>query len=393
MKSQMKRNTKKWIQVSLAVALTIGGIAQARPGRWMDRNDERFRDREVINLGEVVIGNSGHHVDADTLDVYGNPRIQCGLTHIKLSASNDSVYLTRIDVEYRDADPYGRNSDSIDLSENRGPRYGDRRYYDDRRYDDRRGGDGIYLDSGQSTSWLDVDDVMDGRPNGRCIKSIRVYGIDTPDRGEGGRGGRDFDRGRDRDRGRGGYGGYRDGYGYGYGNGNPDNYRPARVRVEGLLARPHREEPRREEPRHEAPPEVVIPPRHEEPPFMGPPPRREPRRELQFTMLGTTGLVSKTRPDTRRIDVGLDKGRFDGIKLVAKDDDFEVKYVEVVFSTQERVRRENIMLKEHDTYYMDFDDFNRGRGDRDRAIDQVIIYGDSFNILGSKAQVEVWGGR
>ncbi|MFL5813314.1 MAG: hypothetical protein ACJ763_07025 [Bdellovibrionia bacterium] len=369
----MKKNAKNWIQASLLVALTIGGIAQARPGRWADRNDDRFREREVITLGEVVIGNSGHRVDAGTLDVFSNPRIQCGLTHIKLSAFSDSVYLTRIDVEYRDADSYGRNSDSIDMSDDRGPRYGDRRS------DDRRGSDGIYLDSGQSTGWLDVDDVMDGRPNGRCIRSIRVFGIDTPDRGDGGRGGRDYGR----DRGRGGYGGY-----HGGGYGGADNYRPASVRVEGLLARRHHEEPR-----HEAPPVVVVEPRHEEPPIVVAPPRHEPRRELSFTMLGTTGLVSKSKPDTRRIDVGLDKGRFDGIKLIAKDDDFEVKYVEVVFSTQERVRRENIMLKEHDSYYMDFDDFNRGRGDRDRAIDQVIIYGDSFNIFGSKAQVEVWGGR
>lgn len=367
----MKRKAKNLIQATLLIALTVGGIdAQARPGRWADRNDDRIRGREVVDLGDVVVGNSGRRVDASTLDVFSNPRIQCGLTHIKLSASSDSVYLTRIDVEYRDADQYGRNSDSIDLSEDRGPRYGD-----------RRGDDGIYLDSGRSTSWLDVDDVMDGRPNGRCIKSIRVFGIDTPDRGEPGRG---------RGRGRGGYAGPRGGgYGYGYGNGGEDNYRPASVRVEGLLARPHHEGPH-----HEAPPVIVPPPRHEEPPvMMPPPPRHEPRRDLNFTKLGTTGLVSKSKPDTRRIDVGMDKGRFDGIKLIAKDDMFEIKYVEVVFASQDRIRKDNIMLNENDTYYLDFDDFSRGRGDRDRAIDQVIIYGDSYNIFGSKAQVEVWGGR
>jgi hypothetical protein len=43
--------------------------------------------------------------------------------------------------------------------------------------------------------------------------------------------------------------------------------------------------------------------------------------------------------------------------------------------------------------YIDFDNYNHGHMDRDRFIDQVVIFGDASNPFGSKAQLEVWGGR
>jgi hypothetical protein len=301
----------------------------------MDHDDDYIRQGEIVNLGEVTIGNSGHHYDADVLDLYNNPRIQCRLTHVKLSAYSDSVVITRIEVEYRDADQYGKYKDSIDLADQTGS-----------------GRDsGIYLDSGKSTGWLDVDDVIDGHADGRCIKSLRVFGIDTPDHG------------------------YGHGPGYGYGHGHhgyshghdyyDDNFRPAHIRVDGLVGRGHHGHPHHGGSNH----------------------------HLNYSFLGTTGLVQKLIPEFRNVVVGRSQGRFDGIKLIAKDDAFEIKSIEVVFFNGQRIRQENLQLMEGQEIYIDFDNYNYGHGDGDRAIDKVIIYGDASNPFGSRSQLEIWGGR
>ncbi|MFL5812911.1 MAG: hypothetical protein ACJ763_04990 [Bdellovibrionia bacterium] len=347
----MNDTIKKLLQSTFAVAITLGAVgAQARQSHWMDRNDDRIRNGEIVNLGEVMIGNSDHHFDADTLDLFNNPRIQCRLTHIKLSAFSDSVMITRIQVEYRDADQYGKYSDSIELND--GPGYGNGH------------GNGMYLDSGKSTGWLDVDDVVDGHADGRCIKSIRVYGIDTPDYNDG----------------HGGYYGPGHGHGHGgpgYGNGhghggNGDNFRPARVRVDGLVGRGHH---------------------HEEPPHHEPPYHQPSHGSYKYSFLGTTGLLPKLVPQFRTINVGRNQGRFDGIKLIAKDDAFEVKSVEIIFSNGQRIRQENLQLMEGQEIYIDFDNYSHGHSDGDRFVDQVVVFGDASNPFGSKAQLEVWGGR
>jgi hypothetical protein len=344
----MNETFKKLIQSTFAVAITLGAAgAQARQTHWADRDDDHIRNGEIVNLGEVMIGNSDHHYDADTLDLFNNPRIQCRLTHIKLSAYSDSVMITRVDVEYRDADHYGKYKDSIDLND--GPGHGS----------------GIYLDSGRSTGWLDVDDVVDGHANGRCIKSIRVYGIDTPDHN-----GPGYGHGHGHGPGYGyGHGGHEYGPGYGYGN-NGDNFRPARIRVDGLVGRSFHHEP----------------PHHE-------PPYHHPSHGLKYSFLGTTGLVPKLLPEFRTINVGRSQGRFDGIKLIAKDDAFEVKSVEIIFSNGQRLRQENIQMMEGQEIYIDFDNYSYGHGDGDRFVDQVVIFGDASNPFGSKSQLEIWGGR
>jgi hypothetical protein len=109
--------------------------------------------------------------------LYVPAELQCRMTHIKLTAIMDSVVLTKIDVTYQRADRFGNNKDSIDLNDNDDfGRSRDRRGWNDRIR-------GISLAANQSSPWLDLDDVQDGFPNGRCITTIQVYGVDTPDFG------------------------------------------------------------------------------------------------------------------------------------------------------------------------------------------------------------------
>jgi hypothetical protein len=158
----------------LAAASLLAGTVQAREGRWGDdRRDDRFgRERSVV-VGSVQIGRNNFNPSV----LYVPAELQCRMTHIKLTAIMDSVVLTKIDVTYRFADRFGNNKDSIDLNDNDDfGRSRDRRGWNDRIR-------GISLAANQSSPWLDLDDVQDGFPDGRCITSIQVYGIDTPDFG------------------------------------------------------------------------------------------------------------------------------------------------------------------------------------------------------------------
>ncbi|NUM89107.1 MAG: hypothetical protein HUU37_07885, partial [Bdellovibrionales bacterium] len=60
------------------------------------------------------------------------------------------------------------------------------------------------------------------------------------------------------------------------------------------------------------------------------------------------------------------------------------------------VRIDNVRLGEDEDAYFDFDNIahhRRGRRDQDRFIDRVIVYGTAGNIFGSKAELQVFGGR
>lgn len=351
----------KKVLILVAAACMIAGSADARPGRWQDQRSERFRSARPVDLGTVRIGFDRR--GADSLRIGNDPRLGCNLTHVKLSALNDSVKIVAVDIEYQRADRFGRTTDTIDLNDN--DDYG-------RNFDRRgRGEQGIYLAANESTGWLDLDDVQDGFPSGRCIRSIQIYGIDTPDRHRpemgryDGRGRRDGRRGYvDRD------GGYHN--------------RPALIKVEGLLLR---------QGGRTRPPQPT-PPVRPNPPHVRPnPPIIVPERPISFELLGSTGLVGKSRAETRLINVGAQKGRFDGIRVQAQDDAFQVSSIQVVFGDQSQVTFAGFVLAEGQLRYLDFDSVGRGRGDRDRFISHVVVIGSGANLFGSNAQLLIYGGR
>src|SRR5690606_33861885 len=120
-------------------------------------------------LGTVRLGDEGSRIDAEVIDVRNNRQIECNLTHVKFAAAREGVIISRVVVEYRNG-----QRDSVDLSDR----------------DDGRGGPGfgrpgfpmprgLRLMPGQSSEWLDIDDVADGRANGRCVDRIMVYGNDV----------------------------------------------------------------------------------------------------------------------------------------------------------------------------------------------------------------------
>lgn len=150
------------------MSLVFGMSAEARPhrpGGWHGDDHHSIKAGRPINLGTIKLGKFDGGWDGDVIDLRKRPEVKCNLTHIKMTAGNDSVLITRVVVDYR----WGK-SDTIDL--------------DDR--DDNRprppGRRGIHLRPGKSTKWLDLDDVVDGRPEGRCVERIRIYGVDTPDK-------------------------------------------------------------------------------------------------------------------------------------------------------------------------------------------------------------------
>lgn len=183
------------------MSLVIGISADARPGDqpnrphrpgggWHGDNSNAIKNGRKVKLGTIKLGKFDGQWDGDVIDLRKNSDVKCDLTHIQMTAERDSVLITRVVVDYR----WGK-SDTIDL--------------DDR--DDNRprppGRRGIHLRAGESSKWLDIDDVVDGRPDGRCVERIRIYGADTPDKNNP----------------------------WNPGNWRPD--RPAKVKVTGLLKR------------------------------------------------------------------------------------------------------------------------------------------------------------
>lgn len=333
------------VVASLATLTASADYGRGGGGRWRRPDDGRFRNGQTIGLGQVRIGNRDRRWDPDTIWVNQNPRIQCNLTHIQLSALNDDAFITAVEVEYRERDRNGNNRDMIDLNDNDDSWGGGR---------GRGGNRGIRLSPRMPSPWLDLDDVQDGYPSGRCVQAIRVFGMDIPDRGPGGPGRGGPGRGDDRCR----------------RYGNCPQPAPTIIQVDGFLAnrgpggnpggggdhrpdRPH-----------------------------GPP-----------VFLGSTGLVGKNRNELRRVPVGADKGRFDGIKLVAKDDLFAANTVDIYFTRGEPIKVTGLKIKEGNSIDIDFDQFNRRPGDGDRFINEIQISGGGGNVFGSDAQLEVWGIR
>lgn len=169
----------------LSAALVIMSLvfainADARPGNgpghrpggggWHGDNSDTIKKGQRTTLGTVKIGSKWSSPGtAEVINIRNRTDIGCGLTHIQLSAGRDSVLINRVEVDYR----WG-SSDTIDLNDDNRPRPpGNRR--------------GIHLRAGESSRWLDIDDVADGRPNGRCVERIKIYGIDTPDQNRPGR--------------------------------------------------------------------------------------------------------------------------------------------------------------------------------------------------------------
>ena len=373
----------KKIMSAFAALTMLAGGAQARPGSWQDQRGERFRGARPVSLGEVQIATprSGY---VDAINLSGRPGLECNLTHIKLMAPLENVLITAVEIEYARPDRFGRSTDTIDLNDN-----------DDfgRAFDRRgRGGVGISLQPGEATAWLDLDDVQDGFPDGRCVRSIRIYGPETnPGFDRPGMGRPGWDRNRER-------GGFDDRC-RGPRCPPPAPIRPNRpsvVQVDGLVVPRHGDQdgggirpgPR---PGPNPSPNPGPGPRPEPRPI--PPPNRPPERNLVFEPLGTTGLVSKSRYEVKAVPVGINRGRYDGIQVQAKDDNFEVRSIKVIFGDQSFVVFPGFNLMENDSRYLDFDSVGRGRGDRDRLIDQVIVEGTASNLFGSKAQLLIFGGK
>lgn len=333
----MNRIAKATLTVlTLVIASSVTKDAEAQ--RW-ERNLERQRQGRMIDLGHIQIGDGRRGESTYRMDLSQYPGLQCNLSHIKFTATNDSVWLTRAYIEYARADRFGQMGDMMDLNDGRPPmppppgRPG--------RHRPPQAPAGIQLAPFQQSQWLSVDDVMDGYPDGRCIQAITFYGIDTPD----------F-----------------------VGPGSVERHdTPAMVKLDGYITR--------QGPGRPPGPGGGI----------GGPVQPRP---LVYTYLGNTDTFSKTRIEYKEIQVGIQLGRFDGIKIIAKDDSVDVKRARVFFGNGEYVELLNLNLAENQEVYFDFDGpQRRGARDQDRFVTMVTIEATSSNFFGSKGRIAVEGGR
>lgn len=338
----MNRISKPTLAV-LALVMTASVATTAEAQRW-ERNLERQRQGRMIDLGHIQIGDGRRGESFYKLDLSQNPGLQCNLSHIKFTATNDSVWLTRAYIEYARADRFGQTGDMLDLNDGQPPmapppgRPGRHRPVAPA---------GIQLAPLQQSQWLSVDDVMDGFPDGRCIQAITFYGIDTPD----------F-----------------------VGPGRVERHDPpAWVKLDGYITRQGPGRP----PGHGGgigpvrPPVIPVAP-----------------RPLTFRYLGRTDTFSKSRFEYKEVQVGVQEGRFDGIKIIAKDDSVDVATAQVFFGNGEYVEIKNLKLAENQEIYFDFDGpQRRGARDQDRYVTKVAIRATSSNLFGSKGRVVVEGGR
>lgn len=332
--------------LALAISSTSASVSEAR--RW--QNDlERQRQGRLIDLGHIQIGNGQRGESSYALDLSQNPFLQCNLSHIKFTATNDSVWMTRAYIEYARADRFGQMGEMLDLNVGQPPMAPPGRPGRPGRHRPPAPA-GIQLAPGQSSQWLDVDDVMDGFPDGRCIRTITFYGIDTPD----------F-----------------------VGPGRVERFDPpAMVKIDGYITR--------QGPGHGG---GGIGGGGGRPPHGGGAGPVRPRL-LTFKPLGTTGTIRKYVPDNFPIPVGAHLGRFDGIKLIAKDDSVTVVSAKVYFGNGEYVEIKNVDLRENGEIYFDFDGpQRRGPRDQDRYVTMITINAVSSNSFGSKGRLDIEGGR
>lgn len=324
---------------------TEDAFGQSPRRRW-ENDIHRSRQGQVLDVGHLSIGNGRRGEMHDWIDLSNHPMIQCNLTHLKFTADNDSVWLTRAYVEYSRPNRRGEMHDWIDLdSQVAAPPARHR----PGRPAPPPAPTGIQLASGQSSPWLDVDDVLDGSPSGRCIRRITVYGIDTPD----------F-----------------------MGPGRVERHDPpALVRVQGFLA-------------HRAP--IVHPPPHTEP-VPGPAPvLTRPPRAMVWADFGNTGGFSRSGYETREISVGIERGRFDGIRLKGKrTNTVKVEWVRVYFVNGDYAEVRNFELSRHQEVYLDFDGpHRRGTRDQDRLILKIAVRAHSdLPSPFDRGEIEIAGGR
>lgn len=346
----MNRLSKSTLAVlTLALAGSVTSTAEAQ--RW-ERNLERQRQGRIIDLGHFQIGDGRRGETTYRLDLSQNPGLQCNLSHIKFTATGDSVWLTRAFVEYARPDRFGQMGDMLNLDSGQPPmapppgRPG-------RHRPPPVAQAGIELAGFQQSQWLSVDDVMDGFPDGRCIRAITFYGIDTPD----------F-----------------------VGPGRVERHDPpAIVKLDGYITRQAPGRP-------PGPGGGVGPGRPPGGGGIGGGPVRP--RPLQYKPLGSTGRIRKYVYDYIPVPVGTHLGRFDGIKIIAKDDSVHIKSARVYFGNGEYVELVNLDLRENQEIYFDFDGpQRRGARDQDRFITKVTFEAVSSNSFGSKGRIDIEGGR
>jgi hypothetical protein len=370
----MRLSNKTWPKKALVVAQSItiaasaafiglsadDASAQMARRRW-DNDIQRTRQGQVIDVGNLTIGDGRRGESQSTIDLSGHPMIQCNLSHLMFTAYNDSVWLTRAYVEYARPNARGEMFDWIDLDVQSPPPMPPGRHRPGRPAPPAP--TGLQLAAGQASPWLDVDDVLDGSPSGRCIRRITVFGIDTPDMPGPGR----FER----------------------------HDPPALVRVNGFVVR--RGPP--------APPPGHGGGRPGHGGGIGPGPGHNPGpapiltrppRAMQWAPFGNTGGFSRSGYETREIPVGAHRGRFDGVRLTGKrSNTVKVDWARVHFANGDYVEIRGFELSRNQEVYLDFDGpHRRGGRDQDRHIVKIVIRGHSeLPSPFDRGEIEISGGR
>lgn len=332
--------------VSATVA-AFGGFTSTAETRLFEPGLERHRQGHVINLGSIQIGDGLRGESTYRLDLTKNPGLQCNLSHIKFTATGNSIWLAHAFVEYAGADRLGQFNHMLDLTSGQPPmaalpgRPG--------RHDPHPVvPTGVHLAGSEQSEWLSVDDEMNGFPDGRCIRAITFYGIDTPDFA---------------------------------GPGQVDRHDlPAMVMLDGYITR---------QPRGDS---GGAGPGRPEPGGISSGPAR-PRR-LQFIALAETAPIGKFTHEYIGIHLGQNLGGFAGLKVIAKDASVNVRSARVDFDNGKHIELVNFNLRENQEVYINFDTRRRGDSrDQDRVITRVTFEAVSSNMFGSKGRLEIKGGR
>lgn len=312
---------------------------------------------QVIEAGYLTF--AGRTESQSTIDLSNNPMIQYNLSHLMFTPPNDSVWLTRAYVEYSRPNHRGEMFDWIDLNEQSAPMPPPPgRHRPGRPMPPPPAPTGLQLAAGHASPWLDVDDVLDGSPSGRCIRRITVFGIDTPDSGRYER----FDH-------------------------------PAEVQVHGFITR-------------RAPPVGPgpgFPGRPGHGGGMGPGPApgpapilTRPPRAMVWAALGNPGGFSRSGYETRELQVGPQHGRFDGIRLKGKrTNTVKIEWARVYFANGDYAEVRDFELSRNQEVYFDFDGpHRRGARDQDRFIVRIAIRGHSeLPSPFDRGEIEISGGR
>lgn len=109
-------------------------------------------------------------------------------------------------------------------------------------------------------------------------------------------------------------------------------------------------------------------------------------------LLGDTGKVSKSKVETRTIVLQPENQRvfYNGLQLNARDDIFHIEKLIVTFGNGETAMLGAIDIRENDIIWVDFES-RRGRDHDSRRIREVTVIGNSGNMFGTKARLEILG--